>query len=140
MPIKRLNSVHVCLVAELRNTKHERSAQEFSRGTTTTAAAGCVKNADGQGAYRLSKRADVQAPLAEIQRECEHINAGSTELAIDGIRHGGLTKAGNSAAPLLAEKARCYLFPARVSRDLRLRQQNPSAANSGDIGSEYSGE
>jgi hypothetical protein len=88
MPIKRLNSVHVCLVAELRNTKHERSAQEFSRGTTTTAAAGCVKNADGQGAYRLSKRADVQAPLAEIQRECEHINAGSTELAIEGIRHG----------------------------------------------------
>ena len=40
------------------------------------------------------------------------------------IKHGGLTKAGNSAARrLLVEAAWCYRFPARVSRELLLRQE-----------------
>jgi transposase len=40
------------------------------------------------------------------------------------IRRGGLTKAGNSAARrLLIEAAWCYRFPARVSRELLLRQE-----------------
>jgi transposase len=41
------------------------------------------------------------------------------------IKRGGLTKAGNSAARrLLIEAAWCYRFPARVSRELLLRQEN----------------
>jgi transposase len=41
------------------------------------------------------------------------------------VRRGGLTKAGNSAARrLLIEAAWCYRFPARVSRELRLRQED----------------
>jgi transposase len=40
------------------------------------------------------------------------------------VRRGGLTKAGNSAARrLLVEAAWCYRFPARVSRELLLRQE-----------------
>ena len=40
------------------------------------------------------------------------------------LRRGGLTKAGNSAARrLLVEAAWCYRFPARVSRELLLRQE-----------------
>ena len=40
------------------------------------------------------------------------------------VRRGGLTKAGNSAARrLLIEAAWCYRFPARVSRELLLRQK-----------------
>ena len=40
------------------------------------------------------------------------------------VKRGGLTKAGNSAARrLLIEAAWCYRFPARVSRELRLRQE-----------------
>ena len=39
-------------------------------------------------------------------------------------KRGGLTKAGNSAARrLLIEAAWTYRFPARVSRELRLRQE-----------------
>src|SRR4030088_113185 len=41
------------------------------------------------------------------------------------IKRGSLTKAGNSAARrLLIEAAWCYRFPARVSRELLLRQEN----------------
>src|SRR5271169_5789729 len=41
------------------------------------------------------------------------------------VRRGGLTKAGNSAARrLLIEAAWTYRFPARVSRELLLRQEN----------------
>jgi transposase len=41
------------------------------------------------------------------------------------VRRGGITKAGNSAARrLLIEAAWCYRFPARISRDLRLRQED----------------
>src|SRR5215472_894369 len=40
------------------------------------------------------------------------------------IKRGGLTKAGNSAARrLLIEASWCYRFPARVSRELLLRQE-----------------
>ena len=40
------------------------------------------------------------------------------------VRRGGITKAGNSAARrLLIEAAWCYRFPARVSRELLLRQE-----------------
>jgi transposase len=40
------------------------------------------------------------------------------------VKRGGLTKAGNSAARrLLIEAAWCYRFPARVSRELRFRQE-----------------
>jgi transposase len=40
------------------------------------------------------------------------------------VRRGGLTKAGNGAARrLLIEAAWCYRFPARVSRELLLRQE-----------------
>jgi transposase len=40
------------------------------------------------------------------------------------VKRGSLTKAGNSAARrLLIEAAWCYRFPARVSRELRLRQE-----------------
>ena len=40
------------------------------------------------------------------------------------VKRGGLTKAGNSAARrLLIEATWCYRFPARVSRELRLRQE-----------------
>jgi transposase len=43
------------------------------------------------------------------------------------VRRGGLTKAGNSAARrLLIEAAWTYRFPARVSRELLLRQENQS--------------
>ena len=43
------------------------------------------------------------------------------------IKRGGLTKAGNSAARrLLIEAAWTYRFPARVSRELRLRQTRAS--------------
>jgi transposase len=39
-------------------------------------------------------------------------------------RQGGITKAGNGAARrLLIEAAWCYRFPARVSRELLLRQE-----------------
>ena len=51
------------------------------------------------------------------------------------IKRGGLTKAGNGAARrLLVEAAWCYRFPARVSRELLLRQEEqprPSARSPG---------
>ena len=41
------------------------------------------------------------------------------------VKRGGITKAGNSAARrLLIEAAWCYRFPARVSRELLLRQES----------------
>jgi transposase len=43
------------------------------------------------------------------------------------VRRGGITKAGNSAARrLLIEAAWCYRFPARISRELLLRQEDQS--------------
>jgi transposase len=41
------------------------------------------------------------------------------------VKRGGITKAGNGAARrLLIEAAWCYRFPARISRELLLRQEN----------------
>src|ERR1700730_2918949 len=51
---------------------------------------------------------------------CEHSSGAS-------IRRGGLTKAGNSAARrLLIEASWTYRFPARVSRELLVRQESQS--------------
>ena len=45
------------------------------------------------------------------------------------VKRGGLTKAGNSAARRrLVEAAWTYRFPARVSRELRLRQEEQPSA------------
>ena len=45
------------------------------------------------------------------------------------VKRGGLTKAGNSAARrLLIEAAWTYRFPARISRELRLRQEEQPGA------------
>jgi transposase len=42
------------------------------------------------------------------------------------VKRGGITKAGNSAARrLLIEEAWSYRFPARLSRELLLRQESP---------------
>jgi len=49
---------------------------------------------------------------------CEHSSGAS-------VRRGGITKAGNGAARrLLIEAAWSYRFPARLSRELLLRQEN----------------
>jgi transposase len=49
---------------------------------------------------------------------CEHSSGAS-------VRRGGITKAGNGAARrLLIEAAWSYRFPARISRELLLRQEN----------------
>jgi hypothetical protein len=55
--------------------------------------------------------------------------AGRRLTAGASIKCGGLTKAGNSAARrLLIEAAWIYRFPARVSRELRLRQEEQTRA------------
>jgi hypothetical protein len=67
MLINRIKGAHICLVAELRNTRHERSAQEFSRGATATAAISPLaapRAVPAKRAYRLSERANVQAQQA----------------------------------------------------------------------------
>ena len=49
------------------------------------------------------------------------------------VKRGGLTKAGNGAARrLLIEAAWCYRFPARVSRELLLRQEEQPKADPRD--------
>ena len=49
------------------------------------------------------------------------------------VKRGGLTKAGNSAARrLLIEAAWCYRFPARVSRELLLRQERTAQTDPRD--------
>ena len=64
----------------------------------------------------LSRFADPRQLMAYLG-VAEYSSAAS-------IRRGSLTKAGNSAARrLLIEAAWCYRFPARVSRELRLRQE-----------------
>jgi transposase len=65
---------------------------------------------------RFANPRQLMAYLGLVPRE--HSSGAS-------IRRGGLTKAGNSAARrLLIEAAWCYRFPARVSRELRLRQED----------------
>src|ERR1700730_13315601 len=64
---------------------------------------------------RFSNPRQLMAYLGLVP--CEHSSGAS-------VRRGGLTKAGNSAARrLLIEAAWCYRFPARVSRELLLRQE-----------------
>src|SRR6266481_3312941 len=66
----------------------------------------------------LSRFADPRQLMAYLGLvPCEHSSGAS-------IKRGGLTKAGNSAARrLLIEAAWTYRFPARVSRELLLRQE-----------------
>jgi transposase len=68
----------------------------------------------------LSRFADPRRLMAYLGLvPCEHSSGAS-------VRRGGITKAGNSAARrLLIEAAWCYRFPARVSRELLLRQEEP---------------
>jgi long-subunit acyl-CoA synthetase (AMP-forming) len=70
MLINRIKGVHICLVAELRNTKHEGSAQEFSRGGIARRLyrRWAPRTALAKRAYRLSKRADVQAHQLSASR------------------------------------------------------------------------
>jgi transposase len=64
---------------------------------------------------RFANRRQLMAYLGLAP--CEHSGGAS-------VRRGGLTKAGNSAARrLLIEAAWPYRFPARVSRELLLRQE-----------------
>src|SRR6266436_2052351 len=64
---------------------------------------------------RFSNPRQLMAYLGLVP--CEHSSGAS-------IKRGGLTKAGNSAARrLLIEAAWTYRFPARVSRELLLRQE-----------------
>jgi len=65
--------------------------------------------------WRFSNPRQLMAYLGLVPSE--HSSGAS-------VRRGGLTKAGNSTARrLLIEAAWCYRFPARVSRELLLRQE-----------------
>ena len=66
----------------------------------------------------LSRFANPRQLMAYLGLVPSEYSSGSS------TRRGGLTKAGNSAARrLLIEAAWCYRFPARISRELRLRQE-----------------
>ena len=66
----------------------------------------------------LSRFANPRQLMAYLGLVPSEYSSGSS------TRRGGLTKAGNSAARrLLIEAAWCYRFPARISRELRLRQK-----------------
>jgi transposase len=66
----------------------------------------------------LSRFADPRQLMAYLGLvPCEHSSGAS-------VRRGGITKAGNGAARrLLIEAAWSYRFPARISRELLLRQE-----------------
>jgi transposase len=67
----------------------------------------------------LSRFANPRQLMAYLGLVPSEHSSGAT------VRRGGITKAGNSAARrLLIEAAWCYRFPARVSRDLRMRQED----------------
>jgi transposase len=67
----------------------------------------------------LSRFADPRQLMAYLGLVPSEHSSGTS------IKRGGLTKAGNSAARrLLVEAAWCYRFPARVSRELLLRQES----------------
>ena len=66
----------------------------------------------------LSRFANPRQLMADLGLVPSEHSSGAS------VRRGGLTKAGNSAARrLLIEAAWCYRFPARVSRELLLRQE-----------------
>jgi transposase len=65
--------------------------------------------------WRFANPRQLVAYLGLVLSEC---SSGAS------VRRGGLTKAGNSTARrLLIEAAWCYRFPARISRELLLRQE-----------------
>jgi transposase len=66
----------------------------------------------------LSRFANPRQLMADLGLVPSEYSSGAS------IKRGGLTKAGNGAARrLLIEAAWCYRFPARVSRELLLRQE-----------------
>src|SRR6201993_2402127 len=66
----------------------------------------------------LSRFADPRQLMAYLGLVPSEHSSGAS------IKRGNITKAGNSAARrLLIEAAWCYRFPARVGRELRLRQE-----------------
>jgi len=67
----------------------------------------------------LSRFADPRQLMAYLGLVPSEHSSGAS------VKRGSITKAGNSAARrLLIEAAWCYRFPARVSRELLLRQEN----------------
>src|ERR1700722_15505785 len=71
----------------------------------------------------LSRFADPRQLMAYLGLTPSEYSSGSS------VRRGGITKAGNGAARrLLIEAAWSYRFPARLSRELRLRQGNQPRA------------
>jgi transposase len=67
----------------------------------------------------LSRFADPRQLMAYLGLVPSEHSSGAS------VKRGNITKAGNSAARrLLIEAAWCYRFPARVSRELLLRQEN----------------
>ena len=67
----------------------------------------------------LSRFTDPRQLMAYLGLVQSEHSSGAT------VKRGSITKAGNSAARrLLIEAAWCYRFPARVSRELLLRQEN----------------
>jgi transposase len=67
----------------------------------------------------LSRFTDPRQLMAYLGLVPSEHSSGAT------VKRGSITKAGNSAARrLLIEAAWCYRFPARVSRELLLRQEN----------------
>jgi len=71
----------------------------------------------------LSRFANPRQLMAYLGLVPSEHSSGAT------VRRGGLTKAGNSAARrLLIEAAWCYRFPARISRELLLRQETQPRA------------
>ena len=67
----------------------------------------------------LSRFTDPRQLMAYLGLVPSEHSSGSS------IKRGSITKAGNSAARrLLIEAAWCYRFPARLSRELLLRQEN----------------
>ena len=90
------------------------AALQTMRGMTLVNAASLI--AELGDLARFANPRQLMAYLGLVP--CEHSSGAS-------IRRGGLTKAGNSAARrLLIEAAWCYRFPARISRDLQLRQED----------------
>ena len=67
----------------------------------------------------LSRFADPRQLMAYLGLVPSEHSSGAS------VKRGGITKAGNSAARrLLIEAAWSYRFPARISRELLLRQEN----------------
>src|SRR5467141_1791233 len=89
------------------------AALQTMRGTALVNAASLIAELGD-----LSRFANPRQLMAYLGLVPSEHSSGSS------VKRGGLTKAGNSAARrLLIEAAWCYRFPARVSRELLLRQE-----------------